>query len=571
VIQDDDLGARAGVREGELLAGKYRVERVLGVGGMGVVVAAHHLELDTPVAVKFVLPALLGEGDALARFAREARAAAKITNEHVARVFDVGTLENGAPYMVMEFLQGEDLGQWIQRRGPLPVDQAVEFVLQACVAVAEAHSLGIVHRDLKPSNLFCVRRSDGQLLIKVLDFGISKISAGGHAQDARLTRTTAVMGSPAYMSPEQVQNAKDIDTRTDVWSLGVVLFELISAQQPFPGETLAEVAVKIAMAEPASLGRVRPDAASAVETVVRRCLEKDRARRYGSVAALARALLPFAASRGGALVDRVLGIAGAGSAMSGAGADAAIEWPAGASPATGSPRTLTAVQDWGRARSSGPGGVGGRGRAAVIVSSTAMAIIALAVGVMKLRHVEADPVAVASGTRSAFQAPPPFPSDESVRLAAAPDPWKVATAPRPRASAVATPPPVVKSAGESTRGAPLAAPVAAAPPGAPVGIPLPVAPTVQFEDSGAADVPSGKTALLTINSIPPSLCFLDGELLGATPRVQLPVTPGPHVVKFLEVGGPLSKTLSVVAAAGETTYATAKLEDPVVASTDGGT
>ena len=156
--------APGGVREGDILADKYRVERVLGVGGMGVVVAAHHMQLDEKVALKFLLPEMLGSAEAVARFAREARAASRIKSEHVARIADVGVLPNGAPYMVMEYLDGGDLAGWIKERGPLPVEQAVDFTLQACVAVADAHALGIVHRDLKPANLFCVRRSDGQFL-----------------------------------------------------------------------------------------------------------------------------------------------------------------------------------------------------------------------------------------------------------------------------------------------------------------------------------------------------------------------------------------------------------------------
>ena len=174
----------AGVEPGQVLAGKYRIERVLGVGGMGVVVAAHHLQLDERVALKFLLPEALHNPEAVARFAREARAAVKIKSEHVARVSDVGQLENGAPYMVMEYLEGSDLSAWLHDRGALPFEQAVDFVLQAGEAIADAHALGIVHRDLKPANLFCVRRSDGQLTIKVLDFGISKLTT-----TARSSRT----------------------------------------------------------------------------------------------------------------------------------------------------------------------------------------------------------------------------------------------------------------------------------------------------------------------------------------------------------------------------------------------
>src|ERR1700733_5853129 len=174
---------------------------------MGIVVAARHVQLDEKVALKFLRPEALADADAVERFAREARAAVKIKSEHVARVIDVGTLPNGAPYMVMEHLDGEDLAAWIKERGALPVEQALDFVLQACEAIADAHALGIVHRDLKPANLFCIQRSDGQLCIKVLDFGISKLSTPG-GEGVSMTRTTAILGSPLYMSPEQMMQSK---------------------------------------------------------------------------------------------------------------------------------------------------------------------------------------------------------------------------------------------------------------------------------------------------------------------------------------------------------------------------
>ncbi len=182
-------------KEGDVLAGKYRIDRVLGKGGMGVVVAAHHTTLRQNVAVKFLLAATAKRGDATERFLREARAAVSIQSEHVARVTDVGTLESGAPYMVMEFLTGSDLGQVLEERGPLPVEEAVDYVLQACEAIAEAHALGLIHRDLKPANLFVTTRADGSPLIKVLDFGLSKATKPD-TLDASLTATNVVMGSP---------------------------------------------------------------------------------------------------------------------------------------------------------------------------------------------------------------------------------------------------------------------------------------------------------------------------------------------------------------------------------------
>ena len=214
------------VKLGEMLAGKYRVERVLGAGGMGVVVLARHVQLDQLVALKFLLAQSLTNPKVVARFEREARAVVKLKSEHVARVLDVGTMEAGAPYIVMEYLEGEDLSQTVERRGPLPVAEAVDYLLQACEALAEAHGMGIVHRDLKPGNLFLTRRVDGKSLVKVLDFGISKLEGG--REDLALTQPAEVVGSPKYMSPEQLRASRLADARSDIWSLGVILYELIT-------------------------------------------------------------------------------------------------------------------------------------------------------------------------------------------------------------------------------------------------------------------------------------------------------------------------------------------------------
>src|SRR5579859_1207964 len=300
----DDVG-QAGVRPGDVLAGKYRVERVLGAGGMGVVVAAWHEQLETRVALKFLLPAALGNTEAVNRFMREARAAVKITGEHVARVSDVGQLDNGAPYIVMEYLEGLDLAAWLKQRGALRIDMAVDFVLQACEAIADAHALGIVHRDLKPANLFCVQRSDGQLSIKVLDFGISKVTTPGGGND--MTRTTALVGSPYYMSPEQLHSSKMVDARTDVWSLGIILFELMSGRIPFQAEAVTELALRIAMDPTPPVRLFRVDAPPGLDLVVARCLEKDRERRFQNVGELALALREFGGEGARVSVDRILG------------------------------------------------------------------------------------------------------------------------------------------------------------------------------------------------------------------------------------------------------------------------
>jgi serine/threonine-protein kinase len=296
---------------GDVLAGKYRVERVLGAGGMGIVVAAHHLQLDEKVALKFLLPNALLNPEAVQRFTREARAAAKIKNEHVARVTDVGELENGSPYMVMEYLEGRDLSSWLGTRGALPVELAADFVLQACEALAEAHVLGIVHRDLKPANLFCLERPDGSVCIKVLDFGISKVlGADGVEAASAMTKTTAFLGSPLYMSPEQLQHSRGVDTRTDIWALGVILYELIAGRVPFDAQVVTELIIKIATQPSPPLRQVRPDAPLALETLLARCLEKDRDLRFQTVGELALALREFASPRGRISVEGIVGTLG---------------------------------------------------------------------------------------------------------------------------------------------------------------------------------------------------------------------------------------------------------------------
>ncbi|HEX3771570.1 MAG TPA: serine/threonine-protein kinase [Polyangiaceae bacterium] len=281
------------VREGELLAGKYRVERVLGVGGMGVVVAARHEELGQLVAIKFVREDALGNEEAIERFLRESRAAARLRSEHVARVIDVGRLENGAPFMVMEFLEGFDLAEVLTRDGALTVEVAAALMLQVCEAVGEAHAAGIIHRDLKPENLFLTSTVGGTPKMKVLDFGVSK-SQGLTQGEGGLTRTRAILGSPLYMAPEQMRSSRDVDVRIDVWALGVVLFELLTLRSPFEADTMPELCLKVVNEPPLSIRELRPDLPQGVTAIVDRCLEKDREKRFASAMELAAALRPFA-------------------------------------------------------------------------------------------------------------------------------------------------------------------------------------------------------------------------------------------------------------------------------------
>jgi serine/threonine-protein kinase len=414
------------VREGDILAGKYRVERVLGMGGMGVVVAAHHIQLQQKVALKFLLPEALGNPDAVERFLREARAAVQIKSEHVASVKDVGTLPNGAPYMVMEFLEGGDLAGWIKQRGALPIDQAAEFVIQACVAVAEAHGLRIVHRDLKPANLFCVRRADGQLSIKVLDFGISKMTdPTGTGAGASMTQTATVMGTPLYMSPEQMRSSKDVDGRTDIWALGAILFELIAGRPPFLAQTVMELGSKIGNEPPPPLRAFRPDAPKALEAVVFKCLEKDRTRRYRHVGELALAILPFAPKRAKGDVERISGIiesAGLAASALAVPASPRLETTL-AAPGTLPPIGVTTVgATKGKSTALGLGLVG-----------TALAAVGVTLAVYAWRggtHVDAEGKNLSAGAGSLIPAVPSAPA----KAPEAPPP--VATSLPPAAPAV---------------------------------------------------------------------------------------------------------------------------------------
>lgn len=300
-------GAAPPITPGTVLAGKYRVESVIGQGGMGVVVEARHIQLEERVALKFLLPEYARHPDASARFLREARAAVKIKSEHVARVSDVGTLETGSPYMVMEYLDGGDVEQHLLATGTLPVEDAVDTIIQAGEAIAEAHSYGIVHRDIKPANLFVARHSDGSPLVKVLDFGISKMI---DPSSQGLTRTATTMGSALYMSPEQLKDARSVDHRTDIYALGVSLYEMLTGRQPFIADTFPQLCVMVATGDPTPLSQVRPDLPPDFVAVVQKAFARDPDSRYQSVPELVLALAPWAPARSQPLVDRIARTAG---------------------------------------------------------------------------------------------------------------------------------------------------------------------------------------------------------------------------------------------------------------------
>jgi serine/threonine-protein kinase len=468
------------VRPGEVFADKYRVDRVIGRGGMGLVVAAHHLQLDEPVALKLLLPEATESPEAVARFLREARAAVKIKSEHVVRVSDVGTLPDGAPYMVMEYLEGADLAARLAEHGPLPVEQAVEFVLQTCLAVADAHALGIVHRDLKPANLFCVRRSDGQLAIKVLDFGISKVTAsGGQGSAVEITRTASLMGTPVYMSPEQMRSSRDVDGTTDIWALGVILFELLVGRPVFLAQSVTELAAKVVSDPAPPLRQFRPEAPAGLEAVIHACLEKDRRMRYPNVGELSRALLPWAPRRALSVVERTLAIVKS-AGLSATGVAEPPSWPVAgtqSAPTRTMPAFGTTLSESQRRRSIWIAGVflGGvvalgavlttlRGRGPFRATTAVQVAGPTAAG-------SEPPVVAVSGSE------PPVVAVSELPLAPPPSPGGTADAAPASSSAVRAAPTASPYRPVAGPGVPASPPVAMAPPTAAKGaVPAPAPP-----------------------------------------------------------------------------------------------
>lgn len=298
-----------GIAPGDIIAGKYRVDHIIGQGGMGVVVSAMHIHLDERVAIKLLRPEGAYRTEASERFMREAKAAVKIKSQHVCKVLDVGIMPDNRPYMVMEYLEGRDLGEELERNGPLPEAVAVDYVLQACDALAEAHKRGIVHRDLKPSNLFLCKNQKNPT-IKLLDFGVSKFKDNSLLPNTQpsLTAEAALIGTPYYMSPEQIRSAKNVDERADVWALGVILYELISCRLPFDGTSATEVLAAICGDKPKQLRDACPAVSEDVSEIVGACLAKNLEERMPNVRELVRALAAVAPDKASTIDERLAGI-----------------------------------------------------------------------------------------------------------------------------------------------------------------------------------------------------------------------------------------------------------------------
>ncbi len=415
-VDDESKSARSiPFPPGSVVAGKYRVERLLGEGGMGWVVQAMHLQLDQRVALKFMNASVAtASPEAVARFLREARAAARIQSDHVARVSDVGTLDTGAPYLVMEYLEGQDLDSLLHTRHALPVSEAVVYALQACEGLAEAHAAGIIHRDLKPANLFLARKSDDSLRVKLLDFGISTLApAAGRTSDGASTGTQNLMGSPLYMAPEQMRSSKNVDRRADIWSMGVILYEMLSGESPFNGDTLPEICARI-LADPPAPFRGAPGAIpGGLEAIVFRCLEKDPERRFPDVASLARALAVFGPPELAVTAERIARLLRVGSPS------LAEFTPAPGGPIPVAASSLVAQTNASFGTADSPSRVRRSSTAIGVTAAMAIAVVVIG-GVVATRGRHSDAPALSAAAIVAPSAPPQPPPP--VVLAPAPPP-----------------------------------------------------------------------------------------------------------------------------------------------------
>jgi serine/threonine-protein kinase len=449
---------------GEVLDGKYRIERLLGEGGMGAVAKATHLLRRAPVALKFMSPAVLALQGAVERFVNEGVAASQIDSDHVVKVFDVGRMPNGAPYLVMEFLDGRDLQQILAVEGGRINDpaRAVHFALQILRALQTAHASGIIHRDMKPSNCFVIDKDGEPDFVKLVDFGISKVRTDESEKASNLTRTNSALGTPLYMSPEQARSPRDVDHRTDLYAVGAILYELLSGRTPYTAESgeYTEILFKIFTTDPEPLRNLRPDVPEGLAAAIHRALIRDLNIRYKSAGEMAEALAPWADARSSQILTRLRGgrgrsIVPQGPALgpftpSGApvapnhGEIATANTFPGAQPdSLRSPRVPT---DVGVTREtvqpSGAPSAAKKSKAPVAIAIVAAVLLIVgAAGVVVAKRVVAPAHATqdpsGSGTLAATTtAPPPPPVTESA--SALPPPPSAALEPLPPPSAVAS-------------------------------------------------------------------------------------------------------------------------------------
>ncbi len=484
---------------GTVLLGKYRVDEVLGTGGMGRVVRASHLYLQQSVAIKILLPEMVESANTVSRFLQEAQSTVKLRSEHIARVYDVGTAPDGCPFIIMEFLEGNDLNQVLRHHGPQQPQVVCDLMLQACEGIAEAHALGIVHRDIKPSNFFITRRIDGTMLLKILDFGISK--SPNKLNLSELTGTQTIIGTPTYMAPEQMKSGKETGPRSDIWSMGVVMYQLLNGRPPFHGDSYAELVLKVNSEPPAPMHVTLP---AGFGEVILRCLEKDPRFRIQNVAELARMLAPYAtdplagaqsAARTARILQQRSGMTGQQGLAIAAGGG--LTTPVPQAPAQFTPRSWPPT---GSSVSQGAGQMTVRTRSNrgwIIAGVASIVIIAGASGYIVSSVINHDTKVAASETS------PPPPAEDTAGAAPAPE---VTPASKAALPAVPTPTPTVA--------APTTSPDVGATAGSGSGSAAPVRPPTV----AAPTPPIATTPTTPAVTQPPTV---------ATPTVPTPTVPTP--------------------------------------------
>ncbi len=450
--------------------GKYEIVRVLGRGGMGTVYEALNTSIGKRVAMKFVDASLSRNKDAVARFQREAQAASAVESSHIVEIFDAGASDDELPYIVMELLRGEDLGHRIRRCGRLELAEALPVVAQILRGLHRAHEAGIVHRDLKPDNIFLVDRDDATDFVKILDFGISKVRRTGGVPDQTITRQGTVLGTPFYMSPEQAQAQPDVDGRTDLWSLGAILFECLTGRPPHEGQAYEQVIVNICTKDAPDVRLHNPGVPEPVARVIARALTRDRDARFATAREMLDAL---GAASGGLLPSRSLRSSGEG----GANATPGVE---SKTPIRVSPRTPSGLEPTMEARGGGPsrvgwstsnGASGGRDRKLVLVGAALVAVLLAVSGLVYVRRgasvasapppppapqLDAHPVEAPPAETPAAAVPVVMPAETQVATTPAPEPAPTATAAAPTATPTAK-----KSTPKAAQGTATAKPTAA--------------------------------------------------------------------------------------------------------------
>jgi serine/threonine-protein kinase len=465
------------VEIGQLLDNKYKIVRLLGEGGMGAVYEGENVRIHHRVAIKVMHPAVEADNGARERFEREAQAAGRIGSEHICEVYDLGELPSGARYMVMEFLAGEALSTRVLKLGRIPIEVMAPLLLQLLEGLEAAHSAGIIHRDLKPDNVFLQRTKQGGDFVKIVDFGVSKFNALSGGSAMSMTRTGAMVGTPYYMSPEQVRGAKLVDHRSDLYSVGVVLFECITGSLPFQAETFNELMFKIALEPPADAEQLVPGLDPRFGAIVRKAMAREPSQRYDSAQQFAAAVAEWMQVAGVAMPAGHASISQSGAgAMHSPFANSSGGHPVvlATTPNPGGPLDKTTASGSGLSKTPAPPQPK-KGNTAIVAIAVGVVVLAAAgIGVLQMskgKSAAAAPTAETATAAAAAVVPAPVvtASAPPAALAPAPAPTVVATE-APAASA----PPAPSDASSVAHGAAVH-PISVARPVAPVAAPPPAA------------------------------------------------------------------------------------------------